>query len=66
MPGASAKPTKDPRTICGWCGKSEADGVKLVAGPITCICAQCCRLVAVLHQILPPEGKKDGPPDLKK
>jgi hypothetical protein len=46
---------KDLRTICGWCGKSAADGAKLVAGPITCICAQCCTLAAGLLQIIPPE-----------
>lgn len=45
----------DLRTLCGWCGKSEADGVKLVAGPITCICAQCCTRAAALLQIIPPE-----------
>ena len=49
------KPAKDLRTICGWCGRSEADGAKLAAGPVTCICAQCCTLAAGLLQIIPPE-----------
>jgi hypothetical protein len=63
---------KDFHTLCGWCGKSEADGVRLVAGPITCICAQCCALAAVILQIIPPElippevmgGPKLIPPEL--
>ncbi len=41
---------------CGWCGKSEADGVQLVAGPITNICARCCRLAAAALRIIPPEN----------
>ncbi len=55
MAEKSGKPAKDPHTLCGWCGKSEAEGAKLMAGPITCICDRCCRLVAAAFQIIPPE-----------
>ena len=69
MPVESRKSAKDLRTICGWCGRSEADGAKLVAGPVTCICDQCCLLVATAFQIIPPpematDDDHDGePPD---
>jgi ATP-dependent protease Clp ATPase subunit len=49
-----AEEAPDPRTICGWCGKSK-DEVKVVAGPITNICVSCCRLAAGILQIIPPE-----------
>jgi ClpX C4-type zinc finger len=48
------KPDPDPRTICGWCGRSK-DEVEVVAGPITNICASCCRLAAGILRIIPPE-----------
>jgi hypothetical protein len=62
MAEESREPARDLRTICGWCGKSEADGAKLIAGPVTCICAECCRLVAVALQILPPPGEVETTP----
>ena len=53
----------NPPVACSFCGKSQGEARKLIAGPTVYICDQCVRLC---NEIIAEEVEKEVEPDLGK
>ena len=52
-----AKKTKTGDLTCSFCGKSQGDVIRLIAGPDVYICNEC---VALCEEIIMQDNTKEG------